>query len=220
MENDMKLAQATASADDHAKLTLMLLGRDDVDKPHAAAFVEDDAELAAKAADLMSMHVVKVETDEMAGLARQLALGKVFASGKAFVPFVRAPLYEQVLAAAGITEPDWDTRAAARAASVNAKASAKVIRMGEAAGGKPAALGARPGAGKRPPVATGWDSITVGSLVLAPDEGQDAGWWEAVVEEQRNEHTFVLRWYAWPDEDPIIRRRDNLALLPSISAMG
>ncbi len=55
------------------------------------------AELAAKAADLMKMQVLRIETDEQKALARQLARGRVFASGRAFTPFARAPVFNKLV---------------------------------------------------------------------------------------------------------------------------
>ncbi len=216
MEHEMTNSSTALAAPHKPDASIIIFGRDEVDKPHAAAFAANDAVLATKAAELTGMRVIQVEGGELAALAQQLAAGKVFASGKAFVPFVGAALYDQVLTTAGIVEPDWDARAATRAANVRPKPSAKVIHLGEAASGdKPAPLGAAPGAGnKRPTVATSWDGIVAGCLVLAPEEGENGGWWEAVVQEQRGEHMFVLCWQNWPDET-IVRRRDNLALLPT-----
>src|SRR5829696_5117738 len=69
---------------------IVVFGRDEAGKPHASWFDAESAELAIKAADLMQMRVLKVETEEQKALARQLARGRVFATGQAFTPFARA----------------------------------------------------------------------------------------------------------------------------------
>ena len=58
------------------------LGSDDAGKPHASKFGEADAELAIKAAGLMSMRVLPVTTDEHRAAASGAgALGRIFDVG-------------------------------------------------------------------------------------------------------------------------------------------
>ena len=78
-------------------------GRDEGGKPHASRFEASEAELAEKAARLMGMHVLRPETDEGRALAARLPRGRVFASGRGFVPFVKAGLYEALAAQAGVS---------------------------------------------------------------------------------------------------------------------
>ena len=83
-----------------AALAVIVLGRDDAGKAHAAWFDQSEAALAEKAADFMNMRVLRVRTDEHRALAAQLPHGRVFASGRAFVPFVKASLFIALQAAA------------------------------------------------------------------------------------------------------------------------
>ena len=83
---------------DAAALAIVVFGRDDAGKPHAAVFSHSDAQLAEKAAGLMGMRVLRLETDKACELAGRLPRGRVFASGRAFVPFVKAGLYEALAA--------------------------------------------------------------------------------------------------------------------------
>ena len=53
----------------------------------------------------MGMRVVPLDTPELQALAAKLPRGRVFASGRAFVPFVRAGLYQSIAAAAGFFCP-------------------------------------------------------------------------------------------------------------------
>src|SRR3954468_22198808 len=76
---------------------LVVFGRDEAAKPHASWFDAESAELAVKAADLMNMRVLRIATEEQKGVAGQLARGRVFASGRAFTPYVRASLYGQLV---------------------------------------------------------------------------------------------------------------------------
>ena len=76
---------------------LVLFGRDQAGKPHASWFDAASVELAAKAAGLMSMRAVPVETDELREVAASLPRGRLFSSGRAFTPFVKGKLYERLV---------------------------------------------------------------------------------------------------------------------------
>ncbi len=53
----------------------------------------------------MGMSAVQVATDELRGLAGQLPHGRVFSSGRAFVPFVKGSLYDQLATHAPKPDP-------------------------------------------------------------------------------------------------------------------
>ncbi len=57
----------------HAEPTLVVFGRDGTGKAGASWFDAVSADLATKAADLMKMRVVRVETEEQKALAPHLA---------------------------------------------------------------------------------------------------------------------------------------------------
>ena len=65
----------------------------------------------------MGMHVLRLETAEARELAAKLPQGRVFASGRAFVPFVKAGLYGSLAAIAQVDPtqgpPDPDPASAA-----------------------------------------------------------------------------------------------------------
>src|SRR5687768_4741185 len=90
-------ATVLVRANEQADPSLIIFGRDGAGKPRASWFDNESAELASKAADLMRMHVLKVETDEQKEVARQLAPGRVFASGRAFTPFARASVFSKLV---------------------------------------------------------------------------------------------------------------------------
>ena len=80
-------ATVVVRANEQADPALILFGRDDAGKPRASWFDALSADLARKAADLMKMRVLQVETEEQKEVARRLQPGRVFASGRAFTPF-------------------------------------------------------------------------------------------------------------------------------------
>src|SRR3954452_21782059 len=89
---------ARANAESHAATALVVFGRDNGGKPHASRFDASEAELAEKAAGLMGMQVMRPENAEHRELAAKLPRGRVFASGRAFVPFVKAAIYAPLAA--------------------------------------------------------------------------------------------------------------------------
>src|SRR5215211_7108346 len=88
-------------ANDQAEPSVVVFGRDDAGKPRASWFDAVSADLASKAAGLMNMRVLKVETEAQKAVARQLAPGRVFASGRAFTPFARATVFSKLVELAG-----------------------------------------------------------------------------------------------------------------------
>src|SRR5215212_3696035 len=84
-------------ANDQAEPSLVVFGRDDAGKPRASWFDAASADLAIKAGEAMRMRILKVETEEQKDVARQLAPGRVFASGRAFTPFARATVFSKLV---------------------------------------------------------------------------------------------------------------------------
>lgn len=171
---------------------IVVFGPDDKGKPHASSFKVEEAELAQKAAGLMSLHVLPLTTPEHHAVAAKLPVGRVFASGKAFVPFVGRPLYEQLCGFAGVTPVDPMPQAK------SGKGSASKPKAEDIAVSLPESI----------------EVIGQGSLVLAC-EGPQMGWFESIVLDAKEDDLFVLRWRDWPDEPHFARRRNQLALVPS-----
>lgn len=82
---------ATAAA---AEPAVVVFGRDEANKAHASWFGAADVELAIKAAGMMGMRVLPVTTDEHRAAASKLAAGRIFESGKGFVPFAKEAAYK------------------------------------------------------------------------------------------------------------------------------
>ncbi len=73
---------------------VVVFGKDEAGKAHASWFAEAEAELATEAAGLMGYRVLPVTSPDIAAKAQELAAGRVFASGKGFVPFCKMGVYE------------------------------------------------------------------------------------------------------------------------------
>ncbi|MFF9550334.1 hypothetical protein [Methylobacterium fujisawaense] len=187
---------------------VIVFGRDERGRPHASRFMGDEAAEAENAARLMGLYLARANTELLRDLAARLPAGRLFPSGRGFVPFVKAELYERLLAATGMPDAPMPTRAASKPADAPPPAGA-----GSGGKGSPDAPG---GAAKAP---GDWASIGIGSIVLAC-QGPMEGWWEAVVTHTRADDRFVLRWRDFPDDGEITRARNDLGLLPPGSREG
>ncbi len=220
---------------------LVLFGREG-GKPRAAWFAAADAGAATAAAAIMSLRTLRLADDAGRDLAGQFARGRVLPSGRALVPFAKRDLYARLTALAGEelglaatagarADPPSAIEATAAAPPVAVIAPAKEAGAPEARGeqrppepaqipspvaSKPAAppLTPRPGAhlfvGQPRPGDRA--EIGLGSVVLA-HEGPEDGWWEAEVI-GANGSTFSLRWCDYSNQPTLLRRADELALLP------
>ena len=187
---------------------LILLGRDDAGKAHASWFDGEDAAPAKDAAKLMGMAALPVEGDELRDLAIRLPKGKLFTSGRAFVPFVKGETFERLLN--HLPEP-----LKVRPVMISRPAKANGKEKGANASADPAEPGPEKPAAHRP---EDWSKIVVGSLVLAR-EGKDDGYFEARVVEVIGEGVFRLSWRDWLDYPPFTRKAEQIALLhPKASA--
>jgi hypothetical protein len=197
------LAQAQLAFDDTDLPALVLLGRDDTNKAHAAWFDQSEFEAAGGAATLMGMMTLPITTDEHRALADRLPHGRIFGSGKAFVPFVKGALYDDLIAYVPVAQQVRPLR---------------LVKEGE---GGEAPTPEKPQS-KVPPltVPADWSGIVPGSVVLCL-EAVGEGWFESVVVATKGEDEFVLRWRDFPDLPNFERHLSNIALLhPSASAQG
>ena len=186
-------------ANEQADPALILFGRDNAGKPRASWFDALSADLARKAADLMKMRVLQVETEEQRAVARQLQPGRVFENGRAFTPFARREVFSKLVEFEG-AHASTGSSGATENASNGQDASA------QSSGG--ASMSSAVSAPKSP---EDWDQIGVGSVVLAEDDPD--GWWETIVIGE-NGDAVTLKWRDWPSYPTFVRRRTELALLP------
>ncbi|MBB4305030.1 hypothetical protein GGD81_004096 [Rhodobium orientis] len=215
-----KQAVNPVEATETVNAALIVFGKDESDKPHASQFAAHDCEAAIKAAGLMGFQALVVTDDPMKEIAAKLPAGRIFESGKAFVPFVKAEVFE-TLAAHAEAHPDQvqlrPVRAApegegddpvAGAAESTATDEDDLSIADDDAGGLAVTFPAD------------WADIHVGARVLAT-EGPDDGWWEAIVRRVHDsglsDHVvrmLTLEWEGCPDESSFVRRADHVALMP------
>lgn len=168
---------------------VVLFGIDSSGKPKAARFRKDHASLAVKAASQLHLQVLANDSPKIAEIAARLPVGRIHATGRTFVPFIRRELYDKLLAVAanGNTHP------------TNPPASGSSGAPGSTSGGSP------------PNLPRNWQEIAPGNLVIAQELLED-GWWEAIVLE-RNGDMLTLRWRDYPKQAKCVRHRAAVALI-------
>jgi hypothetical protein len=169
---------------------VILFGIDSSGKPKAARFGTKHAGLATKAASQLQLRVLPGTDPRVAQIATRLPVGRVHATGRMFIPFIRRDLYEQLVAAAP-------------AAGSQQQAAPPPNGTGGQPGGKPA--------GSPPNRPQTWAEIGIGDLVVA-FEDNDEGWYEAIVAEA-NGDMLTLRWRDYPRQKAVVRHRNRLGLL-------
>lgn len=168
----------------------VILGIGQDTKPHAARFAVADHAAVAKAAELMDCRVGKAITEPAVKLAAKLPRGKLFDSGKALVPLVKVETYYSLLNALSFDEPVGPAETAAAAFRPD----------------QPPAIA---------DALSPWLQIKVGSVVLAPDLGEYAGWYEAVVLAiSKDNRKLTVRFRDWPKDKAFGIARDAVAVLP------
>jgi hypothetical protein len=165
-----------------------LFGIDSRGKPKAARFRKEHAGLALKAATQLQLNVLASNDPKVAEIAARLPVGRVHATGRMFVPFIRHDLYDKLVAAAA----NGNTHSATPP------------------NGSSGASGSTPG-GSAPHLPRNWREIGVGDLVVA-NQDRDEGWYEAIVVEA-NGDMLTTRWRDYPRERRTVHHRLRLGLL-------
>ena len=166
---------------------LIVLGPDDEGKPRAARFPAGQANLVAKAARAMNLTVCNADGAALADLAKKLHPGRLYATGRAFVPPVGRNLYGKIveqLKLAGQPVPETTEQTDTERSAAE-----------QPAPGLPAT----------------WDDIAVGHLVIARDSTVDDGWWEAIVV-ARDGDMLTLKWRDYQQPN-VVRHAGAVALL-------
>ena len=173
---------------------IVVLGIDVDGRPHASRFAQHDAQFVVRAAELMGFHVIHLppENAELHAVAEGLPVGKIFATGRAFVPFVGRAAFDKLttLVEGGVTIVQ---RATSGAELVRPRAD---MFMTDAINTADAL----------------WSKIEVGTEVLAEEpELYGPGWWQGVVVGV-NGDDLTVRWTDEPGLDPIRVTRRHVAL--------
>lgn len=101
--DEAKVVEAAGTSEPENEPAIILFGKDESGKAHASWFGEADAKLAERAAGLMGYSVLRVNAPDARAL--ELPQGRIFASGKGFVPFAKMAAYEALQAFPGAFAP-------------------------------------------------------------------------------------------------------------------
>ena len=166
---------------------LIVLGPDEEGRPRAARFPAGQADLVAKAAKAMNLTVCKADGAALADLAKKLPPGRLYATGRGFVPAAGRSLYGKIveqLKLAGQPVPEATDQTDIDRSAAEAPAP-----------GLPAT----------------WDDIAVGHMVIAHEAPKEP-WWAAIVV-ARDGDMLTLKWRDYPHEPNVVRHAGAVALL-------
>ena len=190
---------------------LFVFGLDENGKPRGARFPECRDDIVNAALN-MKCYVVSSTPAEFVPFGMKLPVGRIYASGRAFIPNIRRDLYDKLFATKGDIAgllPD-----------------AEADHVGKTA---PEGTATKPGGISGPeipcvsPMTSGlprsWEAIGVGHMVLI-HESPEEGWWEAVIV-QREDEVLTLRFRDYPKVPTFVRHISTVALVnpgPTVQA--
>jgi hypothetical protein len=178
---------------DPTQIAVVVYGQANGDKQKAGRFKPSQAALAIKAAGLMNLKVLPVETTAQLAAVEKVPPGRLYANGRGFVPYVRRDLYERVVDLAGAPE--------AKPTSGTMGADKGADRKQENA---PVTVG--------PSLPTTWAEVGTGSLVLT-QESLEEGWWEAIVISRTANDVLTVRYRDYPKGKPFTVHLATVALI-------
>jgi hypothetical protein len=176
-------------------------GLDENGKPIGARFSQGLNDRLVSAALDMNCRVIQNHSAAFTALGMKLPVGRVYASGKAFIPNIRRDLYDKLEAARqqplepmeGVTPVSLFK--GPQATTEPSDKSAHVTCTTPMTSGLPKS----------------WETVAVGHMILA-FEGPGEGWWEAVVV-NREEEILTLRYRDYPKVPNFQRHITTVALI-------
>ena len=149
------------------------------------------------AATDMKFNVVHDHSAEFTALGQKLPIGRIYGSGKSFIPNIRRDLYDKLKAARDRpNEPIKDG-----------------VYLNIAAGnGSSTPAADLPETASPPATPRTWADVRVGDLIIAQSSHIE-GWWEAVVVERGANDVLTLRWRDYPAEGTVQRHLGGVALI-------
>jgi hypothetical protein len=169
---------------------LFVFGLNEDGKPRGARFPEFN-EKVVSAAGHMNLTSVHAASPAVAEIGMKLPVGRLYASGKAFVPPIRRDLLGKLKAALDAAGDESQVQQPTPAPS-----SEKAKAGGVVAAGLPRT----------------WESIDVGQLVLVEDDDPGYGWWPCLVTKRENQ-VLTLRLRDYPDKGTYVRHIAQVGLL-------
>ena len=94
-----KVPKPAKSAKSPPAKTYILFGADEYAKPRGARFSTADFEPLANAKETLRLRLVEVADEDLAEIAARLPAGRLHASGKGLVPYIKGNLYYEIVGA-------------------------------------------------------------------------------------------------------------------------
>lgn len=188
--------KSDSTSKDQKRGPYLVYGLDKEGKPRGARYLTIRDDFVSAAMD-MGLQVLLVP-DELASIVAKLPLGRIYASGKAFIPIIRRPLYDKLKEAHNKLEATQKVETE-KAHVESRRRTSQLIAQGDVSLGKPAV-------GNLP---TAWDSISPGDMVVAmisPDEG----WWSCIVVEREGD-LLTVRYRDFPKRPEFVRHISTIA---------
>ena len=174
-----------------APLPVILFGRDGGGKGHASRFTPADAALAERAAGLMGMKVLRLESAAQIEIGSQVSPGKIFSGGKALCPFVSKSVFERLDTMAGAFTPARPPEAEMPASEHRRPTRRAAVQPSKAAESNPDGEKAVPDRAAPP---ADRDALTVGHRCLAAEENAPEVWYLAEVTALKGPALLQLVW--------------------------
>ena len=185
---------------------MYVIGLGEDGKPRGARFKKADDLVAIKAGDMKLTIVIPISKD-VAELGKNLPEGRLYASGKLFVPNIKRELYEKIEAMLASPE-DQSGVMRKHETTTDESVDANQLTTKSTTQSVPPVACISPMTSGLP---RDWDSLSVGHLCLV-HEDFESGWWEAVVESREND-VLTLRFRDYPKLPQMVRHISTVALI-------
>jgi hypothetical protein len=195
------MTKKVETKDDPFSNPVFAFGLDENGKPRGARFAQGlNDQLTAAALD-MNCRVIQNHSAAFTALGMKLPVGRIYASGKAFIPNIRRDLYEKLEAARQQPPEKVEGVVPVSLYKVQTPASEPSDKPTEVPCASPMVSG----------LPKSWEVVAAGHMVLA-FEGPGEGWWEAVVV-HREAEILTLRYRDYPKVPNFQRHITTVALI-------
>ena len=200
-------ARQMSHAEMNDEPSIVVIGRDGTKPPRGSWYAANDIDAAEAGATAMGLQAVAVTGSDVMALANRVPKGRVFSSGKLFMPRIQKEVYEQL--EGHLSEVERQPRLELVASGDDKgrdKEAGRDSDNGSPGNGAVANIkGTLPG---------DWSKLGVGSLVLTRDiEEESDAFYLAVVLGKPSPTTLTLKWRDYPDIGTITRNVQQIAML-------